>query len=119
MTRIRTLLAGSVALALLAAPAAMAQQAPTPEAPAATTAPPSDADADPCKVVPGDGQAATSLENPEQDTAGAGESSLSATLDRCGGVLTPPAVGDPAMVAPAPDAGVTPIIPPSALPEDE
>lgn len=118
MTRVRSLVAGSAALLLLAVPAAQAQQATTPGNPPATTMPPADAD-DPCEVVPGDRTGATQPEKPAQDKAGAGGSSLSATLDRCGGVLSPPAVGDPGMVEPAPDAGVTPVIPPSALPKDE
>ncbi|MDN2578511.1 hypothetical protein [Aquibium sp. ELW1220] len=113
MTRLSTLVAGSIALLTLSITSAPAQQAPTSQTPDFKTG------AEPCEVVPGDDAVATPLENGEQNTSSEADSSLSATLDRCGGVLSPPAVGDPEMVEPAPDAGVTPIIPPSAVPEDE
>ena len=45
--------------------------------------------------------------------------SLTEQLDRCGGVIEPPAVGDRELVEPAPEKGATPIIPPSALPEQQ
>lgn len=35
-------------------------------------------------------------------------------LADCGGVLQPPATGDPGLVAPAPDVGRTPVLPPPA-----
>ena len=116
MTRIRTLVASGVAFAFLSASATFAQE--TPEAPGVT--PDLSASEDPCEVVPGDQNApTTSTQN--SDEAGSDESgrSLSDTLDRCGGVLSPPAVGDHELVEPAPDKGVTPIIPPSAVPGAE
>ena len=71
---------------------------------------------------------------PEQDPCIAGDSgepgadradatdesqTLTEKLDRCNGVLAPPPVGDTGLVEPAPDKGVTPVIPPSMLPEDQ
>lgn len=111
MARIRALLMGGVALVLLGVPAAQAQ---TPDAPPA--APGASASEDPCAVVPG----GASPDAPPADgdaVAGPSDGSLSETLERCGGVLSPPAVGDPGMVEPAPDEGVTPVIPPSAVPQ--
>ncbi|UVK47678.1 hypothetical protein BPNPMPFG_001896 [Mesorhizobium sp. AR07] len=37
-------------------------------------------------------------------------------LNDCGGVLTPPAIGDQGMAAPAPDEGRTPVIKPGEVP---
>lgn len=39
-------------------------------------------------------------------------------LTDCDGVLKPPATGDGQMVSPAPDAGKTPVIPPSDMPNN-
>lgn len=47
------------------------------------------------------------------------EGSLGSTLAECDGVLKPPATGDGEMVEPAPDAGETPVIPPSAVPQQQ
>ncbi|WP_187969436.1 hypothetical protein [Aquibium microcysteis] len=117
MIRLGNFVAGGFAVAFLAAVTPVSgQQTQTPEAPA--VAPGLEAEAEPCAIDP-DAKAAQSPGGEERDEDGAADSSLSATLDRCGGVLKPPAVGDPDMVEPAPDAGVTPIIPPSAVPEDE
>ena len=38
------------------------------------------------------------------------------TLNNCGSVLRPPATGDAGVAQPAPDAGATPVVPPSAVP---
>ena len=114
MTRIRALLAGVGALAALSLSDAHAQQTQTPEPPAAT--PDLETAEEPCEIVPR-GDTPTAPTDSEQQAESDQDESLSATLDRCGGVLTPPAVGDPQMVEPAPDEGVTPIIPPSAVPE--
>lgn len=45
---------------------------------------------------------------------------LSEQLDATGGVITPPTGVDPDITAPAPDPtpGTTPVIPPSAVPQD-
>ena len=69
---------------------------------AQTTGPTETAPGSPCQVTPGE---------PQDD------GSLTDTLDDCNGVLQPPAVGDPGMVEQAPDVGETPVIPPSAVPE--
>ncbi|RST87510.1 hypothetical protein EJC49_05210 [Aquibium carbonis] len=110
-------MASGTVLAMLALSPAHAQQAPAPEAPATT--PDLGAEDDPCEIAPGgDAQAALpgGVERPGADQL---DESLSATLDRCGGVLAPPDVGDPGMVEPAPDEGTTPVIPPSAVPDQE
>lgn len=112
MTRIRSLLAGTVALTLLCGPTALAQQAPASETTEPTSVP------DPCAVDPADGEAPASPGGVEQGMS-RGDEPLSDRLGRCGGVLSPPPVGDPEMVEPAPDAGATPIIPPSALPDND
>lgn len=41
------------------------------------------------------------------------------TLTECDGVLKPPATGDGEIVEPAPDAGKTPVIPPSNVPQQQ
>ncbi|PZV39760.1 hypothetical protein [Mesorhizobium kowhaii] len=41
---------------------------------------------------------------------------LTDTLNDCGGVLKPPAIGDQGMATPAPDEGKTPVIKPGELP---
>ncbi len=48
-----------------------------------------------------------------------GTQTLSGQLADCGGVLTPPDTGSPGIEAPvpAPDPGTTPVIPPSAVPD--
>jgi hypothetical protein len=38
-------------------------------------------------------------------------------LEQCKGVLKPPPTGDSEMVAPAPNLGTTPVIPPGAMPD--
>ena len=68
-----------------------------------TTPEPSSADT-PCRVAPGEPQT---------------DGSLTETLDDCNGVLKPPVAGDPDIVEEAPDVGKTPVIPPSALPEQQ
>ena len=110
----RPILAGGIALALLAIPAVHAEQAPMAEAP--PTSPDLSAREDPCEVAPHD---ETTTRNVDKSGADESDTSLSETLDRCGGVLAPPPAGDTEFVAPPPDEGVTPIIPPSAVPEAE
>lgn len=117
MNRILALLAG-VSIAAMTTLPLHAQDAP------ATTQPaPMAATDDPCMVQPGaDDQTASVTPDDGAETmpgANPDDTSLSATLDRCGSVLTPPAVGDPELVEPAPDTGATPVIPPSALPDDQ
>ena len=73
----------------------------------------SDVAGDPCVA----GQDDKGGEN-NADTA-ADAQSLTEKLDRCGSVLEPPAVGDKELIEPAPGVGTTPIIPPSALPDEQ
>ncbi len=110
MTGFRMLLAGGAAALLFSVSAVQAQQSPTPETPAS----PSDPATDPCTVAPGVGGGTAPRSDTGPTDAGP---SLSETLERCRGVLAPPAVGDRDLVEPAPDQGVTPVIPPSAVPE--
>ena len=119
MTGLRMLLASGAALTILSAQIvhvsplrAQEIQAPTdgemPTSPAVGE--------DPCEVQPdADDQAGVA----EPEVASEEATSLTETLDRCGGVLQPPSVGDTELVEPAPDKGVTPIIPPSAVPEEQ
>lgn len=108
MTRIRTLLAGGFAAAIASMPLAHAQQAPTPEA----------SPGEECELTPG-GEAPDSATNGAATGPGGSDASLSETLDRCGSVLAPPPAGDPDIITPPPDEGVTPVIPPPAVPEAE
>jgi len=117
MYRIQVLLAGGVALAFLSAPVADAQPLQNQQPQAAT--PDIQGGEQPCEIAPGEDRSATLPDDGSREPASETDGSLSATLDRCGGVLQPPPVGDPGMVEPAPDEGETPVIPPSAIPEDE
>ncbi|SOC82796.1 hypothetical protein SAMN05421890_1215 [Ensifer adhaerens] len=64
--------------------------------------------AQPCKVQPhAQGQSPQANNQPEESRLG-----------DCGGVLHPPAVGDPELVKPAPNVGKMPVIPPSAVPQE-
>lgn len=51
------------------------------------------------------------------ETGQAPTAPLTETLDECGGVLKPPVIDDGGMAKSPPDEGTTPVIPPSALPE--
>ncbi len=84
-------------------PAILTSMAFTASALAQTTGPETSGSDAPCRVAPGDGE----------------DGSLTETLDDCNGVLKPPAAGDPDIVEEAPDVGKTPVIPPSALPEQQ
>jgi hypothetical protein len=44
---------------------------------------------------------------------------LTTTLDNCNGVLRPPPTGDAEIREPAPNTGETPVVPPSALPDQQ
>ncbi|MBU0582311.1 MAG: hypothetical protein KKB66_02945 [Alphaproteobacteria bacterium] len=85
-------------------PMMLASMACVQSASAQTTGPTEEAPGSPCQVTPG-----------EQPDSG----SLTDTLDKCNGVLKPPAAGDPDMVEQAPDVGETPVIPPAELPEQQ
>ena len=95
----------------VAAGPTFAQSQPLPDAPPEIPAPESTApgmplDGDPCAPAAA------------PDGVAAGQGDLTARLQDCGSVLTPPDTGDTAIEAPAPDPdpGTTPVVPPSQLP---
>jgi hypothetical protein len=102
-------------LCLLAAPGmAGAQAPPTPATPPAQTAPPAAqlaSDCAPTKPVPPRGTVV-----PEGTTTGQAGEPLGDKLAKSNGVLCPPTGVDPAMRAPTPDTGNTPVIPPPGSP---
>lgn len=57
-------------------------------------------------------QAAPDRNPSDKDKAG-----TTKKLDKCGGVLRPPDVGDPDLVKPAPDTGEMPVIKPDQVPD--
>jgi hypothetical protein len=71
-------------------------------------------------VQPHGGQASGKCVVPPQAKSGrtvqSGDGSSTTQLSDCGGVLTPPAVGDGDMVEPAPSVGETPVIRPQEVP---
>jgi hypothetical protein len=101
--------------ALIAGTAALhAQAPPAPATPMAETAPPkpmASTDCAPTKAVPPHGTVA-----PEGQTTGQASEPLGDRLAKSNGVLCPPTDVDPAMRAPAPDTGNTPVIPPPGSP---
>jgi hypothetical protein len=112
MRNTRAMLAACVAASVwMAFPAVSADGSATPP-PATADGREDDLTLDPCAVDPGDvmGEAHDGAED------SATGQSLAETLDECDGVLQPPSVGDADLVEPAPDAGRTPVIPPSELP---
>ncbi len=95
-----------VLIASLGAVDAQAPPAPaTPMAETAPPAPPRPADCAPAKPVAPRGQTTGQASEPRGDR-----------LAKSDGVLCPPADVDPAMRAPAPDKGNTPVIPPPGSP---
>src|SRR4051812_11241803 len=99
--------------ALIAAPsAAVAQAPPTPTTPPAQTAPP----------APRAGNCAPTESTPQGNvvpqgaTTGQRAEPLGDKLARSDGVLCPPSGVDPAIRAPTPDAGNTPVLPPPGSP---
>ncbi|WP_291850019.1 hypothetical protein [Bradyrhizobium sp.] len=105
----RTILLSSVLIA--AATAAGAQAPPTPATPPTPTAPPSTARPLDCAPIQQPGAAV-----PNGTTTGQRAEPLSDKLARADGVLCPPRGIDPEIVAPTPDAGNTPVIPPPGSP---
>jgi hypothetical protein len=99
-------------IASLGAVNAQAPPAPaTPMAETATPAPQRPSDCAPTKPVPPRGTVA-----PEGSTTGQANEPLGDRLAKSNGVLCPPADVDPAMRAPTPDTGNTPVIPPPGSP---
>ena len=113
MATARSLLLSCVLVA--ASHAAGAQAPPSPTTPPAQTAPPSPARAANCAPMQPLPHSGASV--PEGTTTGQRAEALGDKLARSGGVLCPPPGIDPEMHAPAPpDAGKTPVIPPSGSP---
>lgn len=73
--------------------------------------PPPDATLRDCHVEPG--------QQPGGQAQADGDQKLSDVLEKCRGVLRPPATGDGKIVEPPPDTGKTPVIPPDALPQQQ
>jgi hypothetical protein len=98
---------------LAAAGAAGAQAPPTPATPPAQTTPPAPGHATDCTPTQ-----STTQGNivPKGGTTGQSQEPLGDKLARSEGVLCPPPGVDPAMRAPAPDVGSTPVIPPPGSP---
>jgi hypothetical protein len=92
--------------------AAFAQAPPTRTTPAQQTATPAPPNSANCAPTAPNGT--TSTEHATVGQAGGGE--LGDKLAKSDGVLCPPSNVDPAMRAPAPDAGNTPVIPPPGSP---
>jgi hypothetical protein len=94
--------------------AAFAQAPPTPVTPPAQTAPPPPArGATNCAPTESTPQGSIA---PQGATTGQRTEPLGDTLARSDGVLCPPAGVDPAIRAPTPDTGNTPVIPPPGSP---
>jgi hypothetical protein len=92
--------------------AAIAQAPPTPTTPPAQTATPP-VRANNCAPMESTPQGNIA---PQGDTTGQRAEPLGDKLARSDGVLCPPAGVDPAIRAPTPDAGNTPVIPPPGSP---
>jgi hypothetical protein len=95
---------------MAASSAAFAQAPPTPVTPPAQTAPPA--------PTRGANNCAPTESTPQGNitTTGQRAEPLGDKLARSDGVLCPPAGVDPAIRAPTPDAGNTPVIPPPGSP---
>jgi hypothetical protein len=95
--------------------AAIAQAPPSPVTQPARTATPAPArgsnDCAPTESMPKEGSIA-----PQGTTTGQRSEQLGDKLAKSDGVLCPPAGVDPAMHAPTPDTGNTPVIPPPGSP---
>jgi len=97
-----------VITSLVLSGAAQAQAPLSPATPPAQTAPPAAQAPTDCAPAPPRGTV-----TPQGSTTG---QSLGDRLARSNGVLCPPSGVDPAMRAPAPDAGTMPVIPPPGSP---
>jgi hypothetical protein len=93
--------------------AAFAQAPPTPVTPPAPTAPPPVRGINNCAPTESTPQGSIA---PQGATTGQRAEPLGDKLARSDGVLCPPAGVDPAMRAPTPETGNTPVIPPPGSP---
>src|SRR3954471_13426221 len=98
---------------MAASSAAFAQAPPTPVTPPAQTAPPPVRGANNCAPTESTQQGSIA---PQGGTTGQRAEPLGDKLARSDGVLCPPAGVDPAIRAPTPDTGNTPVIPPPGSP---
>jgi hypothetical protein len=98
---------------MAASGAAFAQAPPTPVTPPAQTAPPPVRGAHNCAPTESTPQGNIA---PQGATTGQRAEPLGDKLARSDGVLCPPAGVDPAIRAPTPDTGNTPVIPPPGSP---
>jgi hypothetical protein len=110
MTRTSLFLSGVL---IAVSGAAFAQAPPTPTTPPAQTAPPPVRGANNCAPTESTPQGNVA---PQGTTTGQRTEPLGDKLARSDGVLCPPAGVDPAMRAPTPDTGNTPVIPPPGSP---
>lgn len=90
--------------------AAYAQAPPAPATPMERTAAPAPQHSANCTPAPSRGNMAPNT------TVGQGNHTLGDQLARSNGVLCPPSDVDPAMRAPTPNTGTTPVIPPPGSP---
>jgi hypothetical protein len=90
---------------------ASAQEPPAAATPPQQTAPPAPQASANCAPVTGSGTV-----TPEGTTVGQSNEPLGDRLAKSNGVLCPPSGVDPAMRAPTPDTGNTPVIPPPGSP---
>jgi hypothetical protein len=103
-----------LALVMIAASgAAFAQAPPTPVTPPAPTAPPPVRGANNCTPTESTPQGSIATQG---TTTGQRTEPLGDKLARSDGVLCPPAGVDPAIRAPTPETGNTPVIPPPGSP---
>ena len=73
---------------------------------------------EPCQAEPQDNATEGADQSPDHKPATAtDDATLTAKLDKCNSVLSPPSAGDREMVEPAPDVGRMPVIPPKAVPD--
>jgi hypothetical protein len=93
--------------------AAFAQAPPTPVTPPAQTAPPPARGTNNCAPTESTPQGSIA---PQGGTTGQRTEPLGDKLARSDGVLCPPAGVDPAIRAPTPETGNTPVIPPPGSP---
>jgi hypothetical protein len=98
---------------MAASGAAFAQAPPTPVTPPAQTAPPPARGAHNCAPTESTPQGGIA---PQEGTTGQRTEPLGDKLARSDGVLCPPAGVDPAIRAPTPDTGNTPVIRPPGGP---
>ena len=92
---------------------ASAQAPPAPATPPAQTSPPAPGRATGCTPTQSTQQGKIT---PQGNTTGQDSAPLSDKLAKSDGVLCPPAGVDPAMRAPTPETGNTPVIPPPGSP---